>query len=222
MYKTIKEEVVEKLKFMAKGETKGKPKYGMKILEAMLSQIITESADNMNYLAKSKNTQSGAPIQGMGRGKGYMRKGGLEDNVPKMKKKNDVPRRKRTITVDDNILEDPDQDLELVMSVNLEENEKQEKERCTKARHVALVLDREVNKEVEEGFKEQMKLNFIAESSDDEKTESDDYDVGDDKTEGFGILIYKLQYGELSVTPRQGGNMRRNIMDIITTQWCQQ
>ncbi|GJS62210.1 hypothetical protein Tco_0656994 [Tanacetum coccineum] len=107
-YKTIKEEVVEKLKFMAKGETKGKPKYGMKILEAMLSQIIKESADNMNYLAKSKNTQSGAPIQGMGQGKGYMSKGGLEDNVLKMKKKNNVPRRKRTITVDDNILEDPD------------------------------------------------------------------------------------------------------------------
>ncbi|GKD55823.1 hypothetical protein Tco_1289210 [Tanacetum coccineum] len=26
----------------------------------------------------------------------------------------------------------------------------------------------------------------------------------------------------LSVTPRQGKNTRRNIMDIITTQWCQQ
>nr|GEW90749.1 reverse transcriptase domain-containing protein [Tanacetum cinerariifolium] len=25
-----------------------------------------------------------------------------------------------------------------------------------------------------------------------------------------------------TVTPRQGGNTRRNIMDIITTQWCQQ
>ncbi|GKG39253.1 hypothetical protein Tco_0463398, partial [Tanacetum coccineum] len=24
------------------------------------------------------------------------------------------------------------------------------------------------------------------------------------------------------VTPRQGGNTRRNVMDIITTQWCQQ
>ncbi|GJT11879.1 hypothetical protein Tco_0858921 [Tanacetum coccineum] len=26
----------------------------------------------------------------------------------------------------------------------------------------------------------------------------------------------------LNVTPRQGGNTRRNVMDIITTQWCQQ
>ncbi|GKA90733.1 hypothetical protein Tco_0812603, partial [Tanacetum coccineum] len=25
-----------------------------------------------------------------------------------------------------------------------------------------------------------------------------------------------------TVTPRLGGNIRRNIMDIITTQWCQQ
>ncbi|GJV96239.1 hypothetical protein Tco_1547816 [Tanacetum coccineum] len=27
---------------------------------------------------------------------------------------------------------------------------------------------------------------------------------------------------EYAVTPRLGGNTRRNIMDIITTQWCQQ
>ncbi|GKB21937.1 hypothetical protein Tco_0855860 [Tanacetum coccineum] len=27
---------------------------------------------------------------------------------------------------------------------------------------------------------------------------------------------------EYAITPRQGGNTRRNIMDIITTQWCQQ
>ncbi|GKB11473.1 hypothetical protein Tco_0845396 [Tanacetum coccineum] len=26
----------------------------------------------------------------------------------------------------------------------------------------------------------------------------------------------------LAVTPRQGGNTGRNIMNIITTQWCQQ
>ncbi|GKF51247.1 hypothetical protein Tco_0147714 [Tanacetum coccineum] len=25
-----------------------------------------------------------------------------------------------------------------------------------------------------------------------------------------------------NVTPRQGGNTRRNVVDIITTQWCQQ
>ncbi|GJZ94502.1 putative ribonuclease H-like domain-containing protein, partial [Tanacetum coccineum] len=32
----------------------------------------------------------------------------------------------------------------------------------------------------------------------------------------------KLKRKDTDVTPRQGGNTRRNIMDIITTQWCQQ
>ncbi|GJV55730.1 hypothetical protein Tco_1456735 [Tanacetum coccineum] len=44
----------------------GEPKYGMKILEAMLSQTIKESIDYLNYLAKSQNAQSGAPIIGRG------------------------------------------------------------------------------------------------------------------------------------------------------------
>nr|GEX63635.1 hypothetical protein [Tanacetum cinerariifolium] len=72
MHKTNEEEVVEKLKFVAKGETKCKPKYGMKIPEAILSQIIKEYVDYMNYLNKSNNAQLGAPTLGKGRGKGYV------------------------------------------------------------------------------------------------------------------------------------------------------
>ncbi|GJY03900.1 hypothetical protein Tco_0369840 [Tanacetum coccineum] len=33
---------------------------------------------------------------------------------------------------------------------------------------------------------------------------------------------YIKNMGSHTVTPRQGGNTRSNIMDIITTQWCQQ
>nr|GEW35247.1 reverse transcriptase domain-containing protein [Tanacetum cinerariifolium] len=66
-HKTNKEEVIEKLKFVAKGETICKHKYGIKILVAMLSQTIKESADYLNYLAKSQNAQSGAPILRRGR-----------------------------------------------------------------------------------------------------------------------------------------------------------
>ncbi|GJX05043.1 hypothetical protein Tco_0190959 [Tanacetum coccineum] len=55
---------------------------------------------------------------------------------------------------------DPNQAVELVMSVNLEEHEKREKERQTKARHATIVLDKEVDQEVNEGFKEQMKLKL--------------------------------------------------------------
>ncbi|GKD12796.1 hypothetical protein Tco_1197203, partial [Tanacetum coccineum] len=35
-------------------------------------------------------------------------------------------------------------------------------------------------------------------------------------------LVTTIRSMERSVIPRQGGNTRRNIADIITTQWCQQ
>ncbi|GJS44721.1 hypothetical protein Tco_0594842 [Tanacetum coccineum] len=124
MHMTYKEELVGKLKFVANGEPKGKHTYGMLILEAMMRR---------------------------GRGKGYMRKGGLEVNASK-KKKAEVSRRSRTIIVAGNLLEDPDQDVDLAKSINLEENHQREKERRSKARHVALVLEKEVNKEVDEGY----------------------------------------------------------------------
>ncbi|GKG53326.1 hypothetical protein Tco_0552594, partial [Tanacetum coccineum] len=47
-----------------------------------------------------------------------MRKGGLEVNASK-KKKAEVSRRSRTIIVAGNLLEDPDQDVDLAKSINL-------------------------------------------------------------------------------------------------------
>ncbi|GJS84650.1 hypothetical protein Tco_0751191 [Tanacetum coccineum] len=42
----------------------------------------------------------------------------------------------------------------------------------------------------------------------------------------FNKITSTIKYRDVPnssiVTPRQGGNTRRNIMDIITTQWCQQ
>ncbi|GJT46027.1 hypothetical protein Tco_0954742, partial [Tanacetum coccineum] len=129
---------------MDKGETTCKPKYGMKIPEAMCS-----------YSKK-------------GTGKDYMRKDGVEINVPKEKKK--------------------------------PENKQREKERRSKVRHDALVLD----KEVDEAYNDQMKLKLKAveqgpgegssavpdspdhsdssdtsvwESSDDDKIESDNCNI---------------------------------------------
>ncbi|GKA87760.1 hypothetical protein Tco_0809524 [Tanacetum coccineum] len=92
-HKISEKELVEKLKFVAKGEPKGKPTFRIPILEAMMSREIKESIVYLNYLAKYLNAQSGAPTLGKGRGKGYMKKGGLEVNAPK-KKRADVPRRK--------------------------------------------------------------------------------------------------------------------------------
>ncbi|GKA93187.1 reverse transcriptase domain-containing protein, partial [Tanacetum coccineum] len=134
-----------------------------------------------------------APTLGRGQGKGYMRKGGLEVNDPK-KKKADVLRRTRSITVADNLLEDPNQTLDLAKSINIEENQKRDRERRSKVRHAPLVLEKEVTKEVEEGNTLGEGLcavpnspdhtdssdNFIWDSTDDYKIKSDkDSDNGD-------------------------------------------
>ncbi|GJX63800.1 hypothetical protein Tco_0296700 [Tanacetum coccineum] len=113
----------------------------------MLSREIKESVDYINYLAKSGSAQPGVPTIGRGQGKGYMRHRGFKVNVPK-NKKDEVPRRSKTITVADNLLENPDQAVHLAKSINLVENKQREKERRSKARHAAIVLDKEVNKEV--------------------------------------------------------------------------
>nr|GEW64844.1 hypothetical protein [Tanacetum cinerariifolium] len=117
MHNTTEDKVLAKLKFVAKGEPKGVSKYGRTIPDVILIEEIKASADCVNYLMMSRNTQPCVPTQGMGRGKGYMRLRGVEFNVRK-KRKAKVPRKKRTIAIVDNVLEDPKQALELVMSVN--------------------------------------------------------------------------------------------------------
>ncbi|GJT60699.1 hypothetical protein Tco_1004232 [Tanacetum coccineum] len=130
MHKISEEELVEKLNFVANGEPKGKPTYGMPILEVMLSKEIKESVDYINYLAKSRNAQSSAPTLGRGQ-------------------------------VADNLLEDPDHAVHLVMSVSLEENKQREKESRSKVRHAALVVDKEVNKEVDIAYNDQLNTNTM-------------------------------------------------------------
>ncbi|GKD07141.1 hypothetical protein Tco_1186826, partial [Tanacetum coccineum] len=83
-------ELVEKLKFIAKGEPKGKPTFEISITKAMMSREIKDSDVYLNYLANYPNAQSSAPT---------LRRG----------------------QVDDNLLEDPDQALDLAMLINLEE-----------------------------------------------------------------------------------------------------
>ncbi|GKB61246.1 hypothetical protein Tco_0917432 [Tanacetum coccineum] len=44
--------------------------------------------------------------------------------------------------------------------------------------------------------------------------------VSDDGLRGLSVVSHELPLINMGVTPRLGGNTRRNIMDIITTQWC--
>ncbi|GJX48052.1 hypothetical protein Tco_0273242 [Tanacetum coccineum] len=131
MHKISEEELVEKLKFIAKGEPKGKPTFEISITKAMISREIKDSDVYLNYLANYPNARSSAPT---------LRRG----------------------QVDDNLLEDPVQALNLAMLINLEEHQQREKERILKIKHDALVLEKEVNKEVYEAYDAQLKLKLKA------------------------------------------------------------
>nr|GEX59680.1 hypothetical protein [Tanacetum cinerariifolium] len=73
-----------------------------------------------------------------------------------------LSRRKRSITFDDNVLFDPDEAFEYAKLVSIEETQYQEKERQTKHKHAGIMLERQVNKEVDEG-KESKKQAILKE-----------------------------------------------------------
>ncbi|GJT15382.1 hypothetical protein Tco_0874088 [Tanacetum coccineum] len=114
---------LEKLKYVAKGEPRGKRTFGMPIPESMMSREIKES-------------------------NAY-------------KQKDEVPRHSRTITYADNLLEDQGQALDYAILVNQEENQQREMELRSKQRHARIVLEKQVNKEVDKGYKH-MKIKIKA------------------------------------------------------------
>ncbi|GJW45271.1 hypothetical protein Tco_0074070 [Tanacetum coccineum] len=131
---TIKyDSVLGKLKFMSKEEER--QKYGMSIPDSMMNDEIKESAHYMTYLALSTNIE--ANILKVGKGKGlmgkkkantYVQKGKKKDVVIDAGKKKNAPRKKSSITADDNILPDPDEDLKLGESMSLTKAEIDEEE----------------------------------------------------------------------------------------------
>ncbi|GJY37157.1 hypothetical protein Tco_0422535 [Tanacetum coccineum] len=107
---------LEKLKYVAKAETRGKPTFGMLIPKAMMS---------------------------------LMRRG----DIPTPKKKKDVvQKRSKTITAEDNVFSDHDEAMEYAKQVSIKETEKREMKRRKKHIHARVVLERQVNKEVDNGF----------------------------------------------------------------------
>ncbi|GJU29915.1 retrovirus-related pol polyprotein from transposon TNT 1-94 [Tanacetum coccineum] len=102
-----------KLKFVNKGEEH--QKYGMFIPDSMMNDDNKNSAHYMMYLVLSTNTKEN-------------------------KKKATTPRKKRSITADDNILPDPDEALKLGESMSLTEAEIEEEERRLHETHAHLVI----------------------------------------------------------------------------------
>ncbi|GKA13887.1 hypothetical protein Tco_0693533 [Tanacetum coccineum] len=159
-----KEARLEKLEYVAKGEPKGKPTFRMPILEEMMRKEIKEFDAYVNIWQST-----------------HMH------NL----KKDAVPRRSRTITSTDNLLEDPDQALDYakLLLLNLKKQSKESKKQR---------IQEEIKKALGEGSgaapdsldHSDSSDNSIWNSTDDDKTESDkdsdnrdDNDVSDNEDE---------------------------------------
>ncbi|GKD03416.1 hypothetical protein Tco_1178390 [Tanacetum coccineum] len=112
-----------------------------------MSSEIKESQLYADYMTKYLQAQTNSKNE---IGKGLMRKGDVLKS--KKKKKDATPKRSKSITVEDNLLSDPDEALEYATQVSIKEAHHQEKERRTKHGHVGIVLARQVNKEVDKGY----------------------------------------------------------------------
>nr|GEW32735.1 hypothetical protein [Tanacetum cinerariifolium] len=106
----------------------------MEIPDTMIDDAFKKSAGYKYYRAKKAESKKAkvneepkeqhvSQLQS-GRGKGYMRLGDQEVNVPSVFKKNDVPRKTRSLTVADNIVEEPVA-VKLAKSFNLEDQRHQ-------------------------------------------------------------------------------------------------
>ncbi|GKE29737.1 hypothetical protein Tco_1445121 [Tanacetum coccineum] len=100
---------------------KGTYKFGMKIPDTMINDAFKKSARYKYYKAKKTESEKAksaeepeeqhvSPVKSR-QGKGYMRSGDQEENFPSAFKKNVVPRKTRSLTVADNIVEEPAADV---------------------------------------------------------------------------------------------------------------
>ncbi|GKB15472.1 hypothetical protein Tco_0849395, partial [Tanacetum coccineum] len=151
-----------------------------------------------------------------GRGKGYMRSRDQEENAPIAFKKIDVPRKTRSLTVADNIVEEPVA-VELAKSINIEEKRHQQHAIMTQ-----LTSDHQINKDIDDTYAEwgqklkatdsdatqDSSCSDTDEERDDETNDFDDSDMdlfddepnGDDDDAGFGVFMYNKSTEPLKST----------------------
>ncbi|GJT47131.1 hypothetical protein Tco_0955846 [Tanacetum coccineum] len=97
--------------------------------------------------AEEPEEQHVSPIK-CGQGKGYMHLGDQEANVPNAFKKNVVPRKTRSLTIADNIVEEPVA-VELTKSISIKEHQRHQCDIMTQ-----LTIDRQIDKDVEDTYVE--------------------------------------------------------------------
>ncbi|GJR38625.1 hypothetical protein Tco_1214309 [Tanacetum coccineum] len=118
--------------------------------DAMMNDEIRSSVPYLTCLALSTNTEVDIPKMEKGRGKGVTGKKKAKTVVQKEKKKANTPRKKSSITADDNILPDLDKALKLGESMSLTKAKIEKEEQHVHETHASIIIGREVNLEAKE------------------------------------------------------------------------
>ncbi|GJY66795.1 hypothetical protein Tco_0469033 [Tanacetum coccineum] len=189
---------------------KGEIKFGMEIPDTMINDAIKESAGYKYYkIKKNENGKDNAEeepeekhvtLVRRGKGKWYMCIGNQEVNVSRKPKKVVVPRKQRTITVADNIVEQ--ETLKIEKQVEKDVDEGYAVERGLKLKGVStedlavqsLIALRKGSKESKVSMYE-MKCKQVEVK---DATEDSDMDIsgndskkGDDDATGFGVFVLR-------------------------------
>ncbi|GKA13600.1 hypothetical protein Tco_0693246 [Tanacetum coccineum] len=155
----------------------GEFKFGMKIPDTMTNDANKESVEYKYYKIKKDESEKGdveeepeeqhvSPAK-RGRGKYYMCLGNQEVNVSSKPKKAVVPKKPRIITVADNIIEQEIVAVKLEKIVSIEEQRLQQREIMTQ-----LTIEKQVKKDVNEGYAPKRGLKFKGAATEDSAIQS--------------------------------------------------
>ncbi|GJY42131.1 hypothetical protein Tco_0429401 [Tanacetum coccineum] len=136
----------------------GKFKFGMEIADIMINDAIKQSAGYKYYKHKRNKSEKAkaaeepkeqhvSPVRSR-KGKGYVRSSTQEANVPSAFKKNDVPKKARSLTMADNIVKETVA-VNLAKFVSIEEQRLQQRKIMTQ-----LIIDIHIEKDVEDTYAE--------------------------------------------------------------------
>ncbi|GJR52227.1 hypothetical protein Tco_1402748 [Tanacetum coccineum] len=132
---------------------KGTYMFGMEIHDTMINDAFKQSAGYKYYKAKKAESkkakvaeeseeQNVSPVRSE-RGKGYMRLGDYEANVPKMFKKDTLPRKTRSLIVAEETFA-----VELTKYISIDEQRNQQR------RRIQLTIDRKIDNDVADTYAE--------------------------------------------------------------------
>ncbi|GJT52751.1 ulp1 protease family, C-terminal catalytic domain-containing protein [Tanacetum coccineum] len=143
---------VEKTPVSSSDKKRGRPRKQSYL--GNVKDVIKSVAETINY--EDQDVEK-TPVSSSDKKRGRPRKQSYLGNVKvptHTKKKAAPPKRSRTINSDDNVLFDSNEATKYATQLSIDEHQQQEKESRTKHKHSKINIQKLVNKEVDEGYKQ--------------------------------------------------------------------